>query len=112
VIGQVSDAEKAITQAVTLRPNDVDVRLALAEVQLDEIKDGSLTPAFIQNMRAVLALAPKNIDSLYYVGKAEANARHPDKARILWKKAISLLSDGSQEKNGIQRELDALGNKK
>jgi len=109
VLGEGAKAKQALNRAAALRPGDVDVKLSLAEVQLDEIKDGPLTPEFVKTMREILAIEPNNVDGLYYVGEAEHQAGHADIAREMWQKALAQLAPDSQERAGIQRQLDALG---
>lgn len=109
VLGQTDKAKQALRRAVALRPTDISLKLGLAEVQLDEIKDGPFPADFVENMRSVLTLDPDNPDALYYVGEAEHQAGKIDKARSLWRKALQMLPPDSKEREGIQKNLDALG---
>jgi len=109
VLGQTEQAKQALKRAIALRPEDIAIKLSLAEIELGEIKDGPFTDDFVQIMRDILALDSTNVDALYYVGEAEHRANHDDETRRLWRKAIGQLPDDSKERGDIQRRLDALG---
>jgi cytochrome c-type biogenesis protein CcmH len=112
VLGEKEKARAAIDHALHLKPNDVDVQLILAEIQLASAAPGDDTPKdFIATMRTVLKLDSGNVLALYYVGLAEQKAGHSDQARTLWNKALSLTAANDPLAISIHHRLDIISGK-
>ncbi len=109
VLGKLDEAKAAAARAVKLKPQSVEPKLALAEVQLAQVKKGERLPAeFVANMRDVQALDPTNNAAMYYVGLAEAEAGHSAAARTMWTKLLAKLpADGPQHQE-VAKLLDTL----
>lgn len=112
VLGEKEKARAAIDHALHLKPNDVDVQLILAEIQLASAAPGDDTPKdFIATMRTVLKLDSGNVLALYYVGLAEQKTGHSDQARTLWNKALSLTAANDPLAISIHHQFDIISGK-
>jgi cytochrome c-type biogenesis protein CcmH len=112
VLGEKEKARTAIDHAVRLKPSDVDVQLALAEIQKAAAAPGDETPKdFIATMRTVLKLDSNNVPALYYVGLAEQKAGHSAQARVLWNKALSLAAADDPLAISIRNRLKIMSGK-
>jgi len=109
VMGQTEKSAEAYRKAVALLPGDVQVRLEFASVLLDEVPQGMPLPAeLVGLMRQVAAIDPRNVDALYFLGIAAAQAGDVAKAKDLWGKAAALLPDGSEDKADILKQIETL----
>ncbi len=112
VLGEKEKAREAIDHAVRLKPADVDVQLALAEIQKTAAAPGDDTPAdFIATMRKILKLDPANVQALYYVGLAELKAGHTASARAMWNKALVVAAADDPLAISIHNRLDVMSGK-
>ena len=112
VLGEKEKAREAIDHAIRIKPTDVDVQLALAEIQKSAAAPGDDTPKdFIATMRTVLKLDPENVSALYYVGLAEQKTGHEAQANVLWSKALSLASANDPLAISIRNRLRAVSDK-
>lgn len=112
VLGEKEKARAAIDHAIHLKPDDVDVQLILAEIQLASAAPGDETPKdFIATMRTVLKLDSGNVLALYYVGLAEQKAGHSEQARTLWNKALSLAAANDPLAISIRNRLGIMSGK-
>lgn len=109
VMGETDKAATAYRKAITLMPNDVGARMELASLLLAGVAQGAPLPdEFIAVMKDVLRLEPENVDALYFVGIAEAQAGNKSKARALWTKVVNQLPEGSEDRADVQKQIDAL----
>ncbi|MGE5478723.1 MAG: c-type cytochrome biogenesis protein CcmI [Bacteroidales bacterium] len=109
VMGQMDKAKDAYKKSVALLPGDVQVRLEYGAILLAEVPQGAqLPPEFVRLMREVVAVDPKNPDALYFAGLAEAQTGNAKKARDMWTRLVVLLPEGSEERQEVQQQLDAL----
>lgn len=107
-LGDLDKARGAAQRAVKLRPNAVEPKLSLAAIQLAASNDKRLPADFIATMRAVLALDPTNDQAMYYVGAAEAQDGHADKARQIWSKLLQGLPSDSPQRAELVKQLAGL----
>lgn len=110
VLGQRDKARAAIDHAVRLRPDDENVLTTLADIQKANAAPGIDTPSdFVATLRKVLRVDPANEEALYFVGLAELNAGHAERARALWAQAL-LHATGNDDPLAISihNRLDAL----
>ncbi len=109
VMGQMDKAKQAYAKAVALVPGDIQTRLEYGALLLAEVpQGGALPPDFVRLMREIVAVDPKNPDALYFSGLAEAQTGNPKKARDYWTRLLVLLPEGSEERQEVQSQLDAL----
>ncbi|OAN50012.1 c-type cytochrome biogenesis protein CcmI [Magnetospirillum moscoviense] len=109
VMGQADDAAEAYRKAVKLLPGDSQVRMEFAALLLDQVPQGSALPAeLVGLMRQVAAIDPTNVDALYFLGIAAAQAGDKAKAKDLWRKAAALLPEGSQDRQDILKQVETL----
>lgn len=104
-LGDLEKAGKAAERAVKLKPKAIEPKLELAEIQLAAAKSNRLPADFIETMRAVLALDPTNDQAMYYVGAAEAQDGHADKARKIWSQLLDILPQDSPHRAELVKQL-------
>lgn len=110
VLGEPDQARNAFERALPLLPTDAQVRQEYASLLIEDVPDGApMPPRFMDVMRELLAIDANNPDALYYVGVAEAEAGHPDKARTLWTKLLTLLPADSAGRAEVTQQLQKLG---
>ncbi len=108
VLGDLDKAKDAAGHAVKLKPQSVEPKLALAEIQIAQAQGDKLPADFVANMRDVQALDPANEAAMYYIGMAEAQAGHPAAARELWTKLLAKLPADAPERQDVAKRLDGL----
>jgi len=104
-MGELEEARKAAETAVKLKPKAIEPKLGLAEIQLAAAKSKQLPADFIETMKAVLVLDPTNDEAMYYVGAAEAQDGHVDKARQLWTKLLDILPQDSPHRAELVKQI-------
>lgn len=93
VLGEQDKAQQAIDHAVNLKPDNVDVLLILAKIQMAGAPAGGQTPApFIATMRKINELDPSNASALYYLGVQEQDNGRQQEALAMWKKALAKMA--------------------
>ena len=102
-------ARPALKRAMLLLPGDIRPKLEYAATLVADLPEGSpLPPEFVALMRDVLAINGTVPQALYFVGLAEVQEGHPDRAKPLWKRLIDTLPPGSPDREQLQQQLDAL----
>lgn len=87
----------------------MQTRLEYGALLLADVPQGGpLPPDFVRLMREIVAVDPKNPDALYFSGLAEAQTGNAKKARDYWTRLLVLLPEGSEERQEVQGQLDAL----
>lgn len=108
VLNEPAKAKDAAAHAIKLKPQAVEPRLALAQVQLGDASEDHLPADFVATLHDVLAIEPDNTTALYYLGAAEANAGHSAEARKYWEKLVAKMPADQPERAEIKKRLDAL----
>jgi cytochrome c-type biogenesis protein CcmH len=109
VLRQHDRAKTAYEHALKLLPNDIQVRLEYASLLIENLPAGTPLPEdFVTVMRDVLAINPDVPDALYFVGLAEAEAGHPDKAKALWGILLKKVPPESPDRAELQKQIDSL----
>ena len=109
VLHQTDRAQAALRKAVKLMPTDVQTRLEYGATLIADVAPGSPLPdEFVIVMRDVLAMAPDTPEALYFVGLAEAEQGHNDKARDLWSMLIKKFPADSPDRAELQKQMDGL----
>jgi cytochrome c-type biogenesis protein CcmH len=104
-LGDLEKARGAAEKAVKLKPKTVEPKIELAEIQLAAAKSNRLPNDFIETMKAVLVLDPNNDEAMYYVGAAEAQDGHADKARQIWTKLLDILPQDSPHRAELVKQI-------
>ncbi len=107
VLERAAEAREATTRALVLAPDDLDIltlqaraiRAAAGEIQ---------TPESIAVMRRVLELAPYNLEALWFVGQAEADAGNTGRARELLERVYTMLPEDSPDRATLRQRIDEL----
>jgi cytochrome c-type biogenesis protein CcmH len=113
VLGEPQKAEEALARAASLRPNDPEILLDQGRAMLDAEGGGHdprrpLPPRFVEVMRKVEAIEPKQPEALWYLGLAEVQQQRPDAAAGYWKRLLAMLPPGSDDYKSVQQAVDAL----
>lgn len=108
VLGEKDKALAAARHAIALKPQAVEPRLALAQIQLGDADDNSLPADFLLTLREVLALDGTNSTALYYLGTAAAARGDKAEARRLWEKLLSVIPQDQPERAEIASRLASL----
>jgi len=109
VLRQHDRAKSAYERALPLLPNDIQVRLEYGSLLVEDLpSDAALPETFVTVMRDVLAIDPDVPDALYYVGLAESEAGHRDKAKALWTILLNKIPAESPDRAEMQKQIDAL----
>ena len=109
VLRQPDRAKTAFERAMALMPNDVQVRLELGSLLIEDLPAGTPLPdEFVTVMRDVLAIDPDVPDALYFVGLAEAEAGNVDKALALWTILLKKIPPESPDRAELQKQIDGL----
>jgi cytochrome c-type biogenesis protein CcmH len=112
VLGESKKAEEALTRAASLKPNDPDILLdqgrALLDAEGGHDPRRPLPPRFVEIMRKVEAIQPKQPEALWFLGLAEAQQQHPDAAVGYWKRLLAMLPPGTEDYKSVQQAVDAL----
>lgn len=109
VLGETAASRDAYQRAITLMPEEPQVRLEYAALLLDQVPEGApLPPDFVQVMSDVLALDPNQQDALYFLGMAAAQQGDTEKARALWTRLLDALPAESSDRPEIERMIKEL----
>lgn len=109
VLGQSDRAKSAFERAMPLLPNNTQIRLEYASLLIEDLPAGMpLPPKFVEIMQSVMAIDPNIPDALYFVGLAEAQAGHPEQAKVLWTKLLDHLPPDSPDIAEIKRQIKTL----
>ena len=111
VLGDMDKAVPAYQHAAELAPDDAGVQADYARAILDAAPTRERVPdEAIRLFRRVLALNPKHLDALWFVGYPEATATPPNKgaARGYWRTLLELLSPGSAPYQSVEQALKVL----
>jgi cytochrome c-type biogenesis protein CcmH len=108
VLGETDKAKDAAAHAIKLKPQAVEPRLALAQIQMGDAPEDKLPADFLANLREILALEPDNVTALYYLGAAAAAGGHAPEARKYWEKLLTKMPADQPERAEIKQRLDAL----
>lgn len=107
MLGQPKQARAAFAEALKLKPNDVDLLIDQAGAVLDdEGSTGPIPPEADAIFRKVLALAPGNLDALWYVGVAELQAGRRDVALVYWERLLGKLDPASTEAAQVKQAIE------
>lgn len=112
VLGEPEKSVAAARHAVSLKPREVEPKLALAEAQMASVKDGAPVPAEAAGtMREILSVDPDNATALFYLGSAEADAGNGGKAREMLSKVLEMLPAGAPLRAKVMDRLASLSKK-
>ena len=107
MLGQPKQARAAFAEALKLTPNNVDLLIDQAGAVLDdEGSTGPIPPEADAIFRKVLALAPENLDALWYVGVSELQAGRRDVALVYWERLLGKLEPGSTEAGQVKEAIE------
>jgi cytochrome c-type biogenesis protein CcmH len=111
VLGKLDDARAAWTEAAKRAPSRIDVQLDYAGALIQGRGDlaKNLPPEFSEAVKRIRTLDPENPVGIYFSGLVARAEDRPEEARMLWQKVLTLMPEGSTEREQLQREIDNLG---
>ena len=102
---QALDTLRRANQAVA---GNLDLLLAYAELLGDGIKGDQLPEPFVAVMRQVQTIDPDQPDALWYLGLDAAARGDTHRAATYWRRLVSRLPPGSDERASLQQRLKML----
>lgn len=108
IAGQFDKARAAYAGAIALAPDDIDLKLAYADLLRGLLPDGRLSDDLTAVMKEVVALEPDHPEALFILGLNAAQTGRPDQARAHWRKLLALLPAGSPDAEAVRGRLAAL----
>lgn len=109
VLHQPDKAADAFEKAANLKPDDASIPLQEVRALLAERKPTDRLPVRVVDLlRRVQAMDPQEPITLWFLGIAAAQDRHPDEARRYWGALLAKLPPNGEDANMIQKALDTL----
>jgi tetratricopeptide (TPR) repeat protein len=103
-IARYQDAIDWFNSYLELKPNDVNVRIRIANIYLNDLADADSAVAV---MTEATTIAPDNPDGFYMLGLAQRQAGQNQAAILSWNKYLELAPDSSNA-DLIRREIEKL----
>jgi len=107
VLKKDADARDALAKAAALAPKNKDVLLLYGRA-LRTAAGGKETPESIAVMRQVLSVDPKNIEALWLVGLAEAEAGERAAGTAKMQQALDQLPGDAPNRDALVKRLEDL----
>ncbi len=107
VMGKHDKAKEALRSALKVSPDNVDLLVLFGRTER-AMKGNRSTPDSLEAMRKVLAIAPKHVEALWFLGGAAAAAGKKEEAKSLWERAIAQFPAGAPERAQLQARIDEL----
>jgi cytochrome c-type biogenesis protein CcmH len=107
VLERHAEAREAIARALALAPDDLEILTLQARAIRAAAGDAQTTES-IAVMRRVLELAPNNLEALWFVGQAEADAGNTGRARELLERAYALIPEDSPDRATLRQRIDEI----
>ena len=109
ILHQPEQAKIALQNAMKLLPDSVPARLDYAALMIADLPPGSRLPDdFVALMHQILDLNAQVPQALYFVGLAESQNGHNDKARELWTRLLQQMPADGEDRVELQRQLNEL----
>ena len=107
VLGKLDKAKEALSSGLRAAPNNVDL-LVLFGRTVRKMNGNRSTSESLDAMRKVLALAPTQVEALWFLGDAAAEVGNKEKAKSLWERAILQFPAGAPERAQLRTRIDQL----
>ncbi|MBT5108003.1 MAG: c-type cytochrome biogenesis protein CcmI [Rhodospirillaceae bacterium] len=107
VLKKPEKARDALAMAMKSAPSNTDILVLFARAARTA-NGGRDTTESLAALRKALVLAPNNIEALWFVGGAEAEAGDKDAALTLWRRALQALPEKSPERMALEKRIKAL----
>lgn len=108
VLGEPEKAKDAANHAIKLKPQAVEPRLALAQIQMGDAPEDKLPADFLATLHDVIGIDPDNTTALYYLGAAAEAKGQSAEARKDWEKLLAKMPADQPERAEIKKRVDAL----
>ena len=109
VLERWDDAKAAITKAAVLEPDNVEILAEQAAIFLTATDPALPFPIEVrQILERVLTIDPENLEALYFVGVAAAEAGEKEIAAENWVRLLNKFEPGTQAHTEVRARLDGL----
>jgi cytochrome c-type biogenesis protein CcmH len=111
VLAEPDRAADAFVHAASLRTGDAAPLLQGVKAMTEAQKENAPIPQrAVDLLRRAEAIDPKQPETLWYLGLAEAQAGHRDAARSVWERLLAVLPAGGEERKLVTDAIAALAN--
>jgi cytochrome c-type biogenesis protein CcmH len=110
VLGKREESRAAWAEAAKRAPSRLDVQLDYAGALIQGRPDfaKNLPAEFPEAVKRIRTLDPENPLGLFYAGVVARAEGRPNEAKALWQKVLTLIPEGSPERQQLQREIETL----
>lgn len=108
-LGMPDEAKDAYRNAVTLLPEEVQARVELSIMLLEEAEGDTLPAEAVTLLEEVLALNPDQPDALYFTGLSAAMKGEIPRAKARWNRLLLVLPADSPARNQVEKDMARLG---
>jgi cytochrome c-type biogenesis protein CcmH len=107
-LGMADEARDAYRNAVTLLPDDVQARIELSIMLLEESEGDTLPAEAITLLEEALALNPDQPDALYFTGLSAAMKGENARAKARWNRLLMVLPTDSPARSQVEKDMARL----
>lgn len=109
VLGEIDAARAAAENAASRAPDNLEVLLELADLHAPASPADPLTPMFIETLHRVIALDPRHVQSLFFLGMDAFRREDRPSAKRHWEALLTVLPPDAPVAADIRRRLETLG---
>jgi cytochrome c-type biogenesis protein CcmH len=109
VLGEIDAARAAAENAASRAPDDLEVLLELADLHAPAAPADPLSPMFVETLRRVVALDPRHVQALFFLGMDAFRREDRPVARRHWEALLAVLPPEAPVAADIRRRLETLG---
>jgi cytochrome c-type biogenesis protein CcmH len=110
VLGQFDDAMQAYTHLLSLDPEDMDVSVAMAEVQVRSGNSEQLK-AGLERFQDVLNRDPNRVEALWFLGSMALQVGERDIAIQKWQRLLGQLKPGTANYDSVKKAISEAKNR-
>ncbi len=107
-LGQPDEAKDAYRNAITLMPDEIQARIELAIMLLEEAEGDALPDEAIARLEEVVAIAPDQPDALYFTGLSAAMKGEAPRAKARWNRLLMVLPAESPARAQVEKDMARL----
>lgn len=108
-LGMPDEAKDAYRNAVTLLPEEVQARVELSIMLLEESEGDTLPAEAVTLLEEALAVNPDQPDALYFTGLSAAMKGEIPRAKARWNRLLLVLPADSPARGQVEKDMARLG---